>query len=640
MKQPVPAWTLVAALLLSLATLSPAWAITYIPRGAAAYFEGGEGSVDTWTGAAGDGWAGAWATKKGDSTGAALTCSLTNASPLVVDPPGTNNYVSASLDAAAANDYVTIGRKYDTTIAIDPTQDYTISFLFRVDENLDTTFGTFFTSTVDRYQLYQSKYNGLNKGSGSNDTWSIHVFGGDQAQTTGDQHTIPAGNWFFNDYVGDGTSTNYKWDTGIHLTQGVAYAFQVTVHPNYKWDATISDGTTSFTKANMGFRNNSRTTGYVEFFGKASDDADVRQFSVDSLVVSQSGSNWVGGMNQVAARFNDGNSTTAVDAYAGMAGNGWNTAWQTKVNDADYASITPTVVTSSDLGYNPIKAGTGNYLQMVAQGGTNASSSNPGQAGVGRDYGCINANGIDWTKKHTVSFTVRIDEDLSTFTGFYDRYQFVDAPAVAASTGSSCTWEICAFGNTGTGITEDMVRQWVFIDGSSTYVDSNIDLTAGGVYDFTVVIDPSDKTYDVSVSNGATTASFADLAWHAPAAQIGAFVSFATTMDTVGEQRICSIDDLVVFSQSIPGDANNDGYVNAADATILASNWGRTNVTQGAAWGDFNGDLAVDAADAAILAANWTGAAERSGAVPEPTVLATLLGAIVWMAVTWRGWKD
>ncbi|HBO43740.1 MAG TPA: hypothetical protein DD670_07375, partial [Planctomycetaceae bacterium] len=53
----------------------------------------------------------------------------------------------------------------------------------------------------------------------------------------------------------------------------------------------------------------------------------------------------------------------------------------------------------------------------------------------------------------------------------------------------------------------------------------------------------------------------------------------------------------------IPGDANRDGNVDAADAKTLATNWGETNASW--AMGDFNKDGIIGPADAAILAANW-----------------------------------
>jgi hypothetical protein len=85
------------------------------------------------------------------------------------------------------------------------------------------------------------------------------------------------------------------------------------------------------------------------------------------------------------------------------------------------------------------------------------------------------------------------------------------------------------------------------------------------------------------------------------------------------------------------GDANNDGKVDDADATILASHW---HVQSGAVWGDgdFNADGKVDDKDASILAVNWNwGVSEEGDAtVPEPSTLVLVLSAAV---VAWLGYR-
>jgi len=79
----------------------------------------------------------------------------------------------------------------------------------------------------------------------------------------------------------------------------------------------------------------------------------------------------------------------------------------------------------------------------------------------------------------------------------------------------------------------------------------------------------------------------------------------------------------------IPGDADIDGDVDAADARRLAENWGYTtlNPNYETFWemGDFNGDKVVGPADASILAANWGYGTEETSAVPEPTALVMLV---------------
>ena len=74
---------------------------------------------------------------------------------------------------------------------------------------------------------------------------------------------------------------------------------------------------------------------------------------------------------------------------------------------------------------------------------------------------------------------------------------------------------------------------------------------------------------------------------------------------------------------AILGDANADGVVDDADASILATYWHKQ---QGANWldGDFNGDGRVDDRDASIMAAHWgesTPITPTPPIVPEPSTL-------------------
>ena len=78
-----------------------------------------------------------------------------------------------------------------------------------------------------------------------------------------------------------------------------------------------------------------------------------------------------------------------------------------------------------------------------------------------------------------------------------------------------------------------------------------------------------------------------------------------------------------------PGDANSDGFVNEADAAILAENW---QTQGGATWfmGDFNEDDNVDDIDATMMAANWgTGPGVANAAVPEPGSLLLLVSGLL-----------
>ena len=89
----------------------------------------------------------------------------------------------------------------------------------------------------------------------------------------------------------------------------------------------------------------------------------------------------------------------------------------------------------------------------------------------------------------------------------------------------------------------------------------------------------------------------------------------ATSQNGVGVAYI----DGKTSEDPLPGDINNDGIVDGADAAILASNW---QTGPGANWsmGDFNADGFVNDVDAAILAANWQHTSNTAN-VPEPRAI-------------------
>ena len=89
--------------------------------------------------------------------------------------------------------------------------------------------------------------------------------------------------------------------------------------------------------------------------------------------------------------------------------------------------------------------------------------------------------------------------------------------------------------------------------------------------------------------------------------------------------------------QRIPGDADLDGDVDAADASIMASNWLKPS---GAVWGegDFDEDGDVDDRDATVLAANWQFGVDAASAasIPEPQSLLLLAIGAVCMGLARR----
>jgi hypothetical protein len=87
---------------------------------------------------------------------------------------------------------------------------------------------------------------------------------------------------------------------------------------------------------------------------------------------------------------------------------------------------------------------------------------------------------------------------------------------------------------------------------------------------------------------------------------------------------------------SVPGDADLDGDVDATDLNSLGISWLTTDAMSWAQ-GDFNGDRIVNAGDLNTLGINWqAGVAAASEAVPEPTSLG-LWSFAVFLCWLWRG---
>lgn len=115
---------------------------------------------------------------------------------------------------------------------------------------------------------------------------------------------------------------------------------------------------------------------------------------------------------------------------------------------------------------------------------------------------------------------------------------------------------------------------------------------------------------------------------------IGSFTYLA--YDAIDYSELATVLIDVLAATQIPGDANGDGHVNDADAAVLAGHWGDENATW--AMGDFDEDGVVGPKDASIMAGNWGYSASEAtaGAVPEPTTLALLLGAMLGLMFSRR----
>lgn len=214
----------------------------------------------------------------------------------------------------------------------------------------------------------------------------------------------------------------------------------------------------------------------------------------------------------IVAQFTGGNDdTTVVDAWHGIAGDGWAGPW------GQYTKGGP--LTASVVNTNPLDGG-GNYLQVSQTG-----DATTGRGVVGRIYGqetypftdegVDNPLGIDLATEHTVSWKFRVDETNfdTDFSAAYDNYSLYDMPRryrVVDTSGAYVTWMIHAWGAVQDGA--PAAKEWLVYNGdgaNTTWDDAHqvrtyVPLAAGVVYDMTVTNHARDTLtswgrYDVTI---------------------------------------------------------------------------------------------------------------------------------------------
>jgi len=588
------------ALLATVAVALPASAITTLTSVTlVGDFDAGNtgSSPDGYLGAYGNGWGSAWSSWITANTGT-TSAAVTDINPLHA---GNGNYLSSTATNTSSpldqkTYMVGLVRDYLSSGFIDPSQDFTVEYSIRID---DAYFDNDINYDQVAFRIARQNY----YTSQGEDPIDIFMRGN--------------GSWVLTNPNG---GTIYTDPLQFGVVPGNVYDVSMTVHVATKtYDVDIENVTTGATYGaagyqtqGLGWRAGTSLEKYIGFFAHETTAGETREFSLDSVRISQQRTITIGGMTEVAAHFNDGQTTTEVDGFTGTAGNGWNDAWSTRKDRATLATAVKDGVSGTEL-----HAGTGNYLEMTTTIGT-LGTYTYGIGGVARDYTRINEDGIDWTKDHTIQFSVRIDEDLdslgTTFTGENDKYQIFDCGYSRGGISGETIW----------GAFFDATnRYWSFVDGSGTAV-STIQAIYQGVYDFTIDINADEHTYDVILTDGTGQFTIDDLAWRNDADTVGGFLHFLARGDATGEVRAWSIDEIVISqpaSTPIPGDSTGDGKVDWEDADELAQKWGTNVGSGGFAECDFNGDGLVNAADAAIQVANWGYGVSEGNAVPEPASL-------------------
>ena len=253
----------------------------------ARFSDGNSDLVDGFRATAGNGWATGWALQ-GNGNG-----SMTGITPptQVVEQGYPEFLGEVSSGSGAYLDFrmspindgtaqASAARKYDVAYGeFDASVEHTIEFEVRIDEDL--TAGQF-SDFQDRYAFFgaPSLYDGTKAGC----SWMIMLFAADDG--TGSL-SAPL-NWVLFDGMKDGGAfdlTSFV-DSGMTVQSGVTYKFEVTVDPvNGEYDATISDGTNSYTATDLGFRTADFDDRYVTFNGRGNTADEMRHMSIDNVLI-------------------------------------------------------------------------------------------------------------------------------------------------------------------------------------------------------------------------------------------------------------------------------------------------------------------------------------------------------------------
>ena len=252
------------------------------------------------------------------------------------------------------------------------------------------------------------------------------------------------------------------------------------------------------------------------------------------------------------AEFTDGNTSTAVDGYVGMAGGGWANAW----TPLEYF-VTATFNVENT---NPLYTNSGNYLSITAADPYSTGLTGGGRATTVRNY----TDGIDLEDDYTISFSIRIDE-MDDMDLAKDQFLVFEGAAEATNASSSSFFIIKATGN---ATDPTIFQQWTVTDGNNDgttdTLDTNLSLAEGNIYEFVLNVHPDpdgngimdgNGTYDVAITNITASESFSatDLGWRAAGTTLGGYLHFTTMVagatDDVGSM---SIDNVAISQAQVP----------------------------------------------------------------------------------------
>lgn len=148
------------------------------------------------------------------------------------------------------------------------------------------------------------------------------------------------------------------------------------------------------------------------------------------------------GHAQIIANFSDGNTSSEVDGFPGVPGNGWSTGW-TQHSQLD-TLLDNTVLSTGDSGFDPLH-GVSNYLSTNIV--NNHSTQDNRTAGISRSFEAF--GGIDPATPHTVSFLYRHNTPVTS--GDLRAVSFFDGATSDGIAQANTTWLISGQSATGGG---------------------------------------------------------------------------------------------------------------------------------------------------------------------------------------------
>gem|GEM_PF-3586437 len=178
-----------------------------------------------------------------------------------------------------------------------------------------------------------------------------------------------------------------------------------------------------------------------------------------------------------------GQSVTTGETNFGGIGDGWLSPWRAS---SAFGTTTSSITMGTPLGSD------GNYLSTLV----NTAPENDFSAGsLSRAYDAtaISSSG---TKAFKISFKFRADTESSIL-----KYEVFDSKARAAFYNSSASWVISAHNG-----------HWYASDGSD-FVPIAHTFATGTLYNITVIIDPANMTWDLSISDGSPAVTISNLSF-------------------------------------------------------------------------------------------------------------------------------